>query len=167
MDTDSEIPFSFLELAEIRDGELWLELRKKVPASPAKGYVPAYFFNIRLDGVETPVGHIDLRVGNVPNLVLYGGHIGYGVEEKWRNKNLATRSCKLLFPIALKHGLECIWITCRPDNHSSSRVCEKAGGEFIDFMELPADHEMRQEEGRTHSKRFKFDLKKLIPEQKT
>lgn len=125
-------------------------------------YVPAYIFNIRLDGVAEPIGSIDLRIGNVPSLIQYSGHIGYSVDEKWRNRNFATRSCKLLFPIALKHGLECIWATCRPDNYASARVCEKAGGEFVDIVELPENHEMRQQEGRTHSKRYKFDLKRIV-----
>lgn len=165
MSSDSDKPFSFLDLGEIRDGELWLELKKKAPADPSRGYVPAYLFNIRLDGENEAIGYIDIRIGNVPGLSRYGGHIGYGVDEKWRNRNFATRSCKLLFPIALRHGLDCVWITCRPDNHASAKVCEKAGGEFVDIVELPSDHEMRQEEGRTHSKRFRFELKKLLREQ--
>lgn len=76
-----EEDFTFMEPGEIRDGELWLELEKKAAADPGKGYVPSYIFRVRLDGVSEPIGHIDLRVGNVPSLVRYGGHIGYGIDE--------------------------------------------------------------------------------------
>ena len=154
--------FEFLEINELTDRELCLKVRKKAPANEAKGYVPAYIFDIHLDGVNEPIGYIDIRIGNVPNLVYYGGHIGYGINEKWQKNGYATRSCKLIFQVALKHGLEIIWITCRPDNIASARVCEKAGGEYVGMKELPPDHEMRSEPGRTHSKRYKFDLHKIL-----
>jgi predicted acetyltransferase len=155
-----KMSFEFLETDDLKENELTLDLRDKKPADPSRERVPAYIFDMRIEGVDEPVGYIDLRIGETRNLILYGGHVGYGVNEQWRGRGLAARSCKLLFRLAIKHGINTLWITCRPDNLASSKTCEKAGGKYVDVVELPLDHEMRAQEGRTHSKRYRFDLVK-------
>ncbi|MGE0171861.1 MAG: GNAT family N-acetyltransferase [Oligoflexales bacterium] len=143
----------------LTDGEFWLELKEMKPGIPEKGWVPAFFFRLRLKGVEESVGRIDLRIGNPERMIMFGGHIGYGVEPQFRGKGYAARACRLLFPLAKKYGINPIWITCAPDNKASSRTCENAGGKYVETVDLPLDHEMRTDNpGRTQSMRYRFDL---------
>ena len=37
---------------------------------------------------------------------------------------------RLLLPLARRHGLQTVWITCNPDNWASRRTCELAGAEL-------------------------------------
>jgi len=149
--------FEFIDPGELRDETLWLELKEKKPAVPEKGYVPAYVFSMHLDGVEESVGDINIRIGETESLELYGGHIGYGVNEDFRGQNLAARSCRLLFNLARQHGLTTLWITCDPENIPSVRTCEKAGGIFVNTIDIPEDHEMYQS-GKRQVNRYRFDL---------
>jgi len=45
-----------IAIGTIRDRDLWLDLRAREPANPVRGWVPAYRFAMRLDGVEHAVG---------------------------------------------------------------------------------------------------------------
>ena len=51
------------------------------------------------DGVYQPAR------GRGDNLVLYRGHIGYGVDPEYRGHGYAARACALLLPLARLHGL--------------------------------------------------------------
>src|SRR6185369_9004788 len=46
------------DVGPLRDRDLWLELRVREPENPARGWVPAYRFAMRLDGVEHAVGRL-------------------------------------------------------------------------------------------------------------
>jgi tagatose 1,6-diphosphate aldolase len=104
------------------------------------------------------MGHINLRIGNSEK-IFYGGHIGYGVNEKFRGQHYAARSCRLLFPLAKHHGLTTIWITCNPDNMASRRTCELAGGKFVDIVDLPKGNDQYLR-GDRQKCRYRFDLEK-------
>lgn len=136
--------FQFLEPGSLRHGDLELVLVEKVPGDPARNYVPAYRFEMRRAGSPERIGAIDLRVGDTQQLRMYGGHIGYGVEPAHRGQHYAARSCKLLLPLARRHGLRELWITCNPDNWASRRTCERAGAELVEIVDLPEDSDMYQ-----------------------
>src|SRR5690606_10076894 len=91
---------------------------------------------------RTYMGNISLRLSNAPAIVLYAGHIGYGVEEMFRGNHYAARSVKLLIPHARSHGICPIWITCNPDNYPSRRSCELAGARLVEIVDLPKDNPM-------------------------
>ena len=146
----------FLDTAFLRSGELRLELDSTAGADPVRDYVPAYHFNICLpDG--TRVGRCDLRVGHSRKLY-FGGNICYTVFPDYRGRHYAEKACRLLFALAKRHGLGYVIITCNPDNFPSRRTCERLGGELIEIAELPADNDMRLEDGETHKCIFKFPL---------
>ena len=88
---------------------------------------------------------------------MYGGHIGYGVLPRYRGHRYAARACKLLFPLARRHGLNPLWITCNPDNIASRRTCELAGGKLVEIVDLPEDIDMYQA-GERQKCRYRFDL---------
>lgn len=148
--------FKFLNPDKLIDDDLELVLVKKVPANKKKRYFPAYQFEMRNAKTEERIGDITLRVGNNTN-TKYGGHIGYGVDEKFRGNHYAARSCKLLFPFAKQHGLNTVWITCNPENIPSRRTCELIGGKLIEIADLPKDND-EYKRGERKKCRYKFDI---------
>jgi len=149
-------PFTFLEPGKLVDDELELVLVKKVPANPEKDYFPMYEFEMINSETGERMGGIHLRIGYNEN-IKYGGHIGYGVQEKYRGKKLASRSCKLLFPLAKQHGISSLWITCNPENIASRRTCELAGGVLEEIVDLP-EHNEQYQKGERKKCRYRFDI---------
>ena len=129
--------FDFLPVPALHAGELTLLLDQMLPPYPARAMLPCYDFTMQVDGQYA--GRITLRVGNTPDILLYGGHIGYGVEKACRGHHYAERACRLLFPLARRHGLTTLWITTNPDNLASRRTCERLGARLIEIVKLPTD----------------------------
>ena len=134
--------FTFLDPGNLCDGKLRVVWSAHRPADPIKGWVPSYDFDLRLDGVDDPVGRINFRAVDVPFLQMYGGHFAYGVRPEHRGQHLAERGVRLLLPLARRHGIETVWITCDPDNWPSRRTCERLGGELVEIVVLPTDCDM-------------------------
>lgn len=130
------------DIGKLRDRDLWLELRAREPANPARGWVPAYRFAMRLDGVEHPVGRLGFRVGNTHAIEHFAGHLGYEVAVAFRGSRLAERSCRLVLPLARRHGFIELWITCNPDNWPSRRTCERLGAQLVDIVDVPKDNSL-------------------------
>ena len=149
--------FEFHDPGQLTDGELELVLVEKRPGNPALNYVPAYRFAMRLTGQREDIGGIDLRVGDTLHILLYAGHIGYGVVAEHRGHHYAARACRLLLPLARRHGLKQLWITCNPDNMASRRTCELVGAEFVEIVDLLEDTDMYQE-GERQKCRYRLDL---------
>ncbi len=149
--------FQFLDPGPLSDGELWLELAERYPGDRARGCVPAYVFRMRLAGRGDAAGRLVLRIGDGPNLTHYAGHVGYGVEPPFRGRRLAARAVVLALPLALRHGVNPLWITCNPDNAASRRTCELAGGIFVEIVDVPPDHELHKA-GEPRKCRYRFDL---------
>jgi len=126
------------------------------------GRVPAYHFWMLADPEigDPPIqiaGAIGLRIGMTPEIELYSGNIGYHVYPAARRRRFAERSCRLLFPLARRHGLSRIWITCNPDNAASRRTCERLGGKLIDVVVIPREHPFRSR-GETEKCRYLIEL---------
>ena len=130
----------FIELPELSDGVIHLVCTAKKPGDSEKKYVPAYDFAI-CKGSEK-IGEINLRIGYGgfgpdESSLYYGGHIGYGVDEKHRGNGYAVRACRLLLPVAKTHGMIKLLITNNVTNAASRLVCEKLGTKFIRTVRLP------------------------------
>lgn len=149
--------FTFLDPGRLIDNELELILVKKTPAIPEKGYFPRYEFEMRHSETGEKMGGIHFRVGNNKVMKLYVGHLGYGVDDKFRGKKLASRSLLLLFPLAKKHDINPVWVTCNPENLASKRTCELAGGKFIAIVDLPK-HSDQYKRGERKKCRYRFDI---------
>ena len=147
----------FIDPGGLADGGLQLVLVKRRPADPGRSLVPAYIFQMRLPGDSQPIGHIDLRIGNGDSIVKYSGHIGYRVDIAHRGYHYAARSISLLLPLARRHHLIPLWITCNPDNVASRRTCEIAGGVFIETVDLPKNSNFYQS-GDRQKCRYRFDI---------
>lgn len=119
------------------DGEIDIVLNEKYPGDSAKGFVPSYKFNILLHRTGEKIGHINLRLGDTEKVVKYIGHIGYGIEEPFRGKRIASKACNLIKKVAEELGMERLIITCNPDNYASRRTCEIIGAKLIEIVDIP------------------------------
>jgi len=155
-------PFRFLDPGPLEDGDLELRLRFADPGDPARDWAPAYHFEMVNLRSRARMGHIDLRVGDQSVLRLYAGHIGYGVDAEHRGRHFAARSVRLLLPLAARHGIDPVWITCNPDNLASRRSCELAGGKLVEIVDLPSHLDMYRE-GDRQKCRYRFDLGSILP----
>lgn len=124
------------------DGELVLQLAEEFPGDPARGYGPAYLFDMKVRG--DIAGRISFRGGDAADIVLYRGHIGYTVWPHHRGHRLAARAVRLLLPFAREQGVQELWITCNPDNIASRRTCEIAGAELVEIVDVPPDLDLYQ-----------------------
>jgi predicted acetyltransferase len=149
--------FEFHDPGRLIDEDLELVLIDKYPGDPTFRWAPAYQFKMARLGQDDLVGRIDLRMGNSEHILMYAGHIGYGVEVAHRGHHYAARACRLLMPLARSHGLRELWITCNPDNIASRRTCELAGAIFVEIVDLPKDTEMYLR-GERKKCRYRLDL---------
>lgn len=156
----AEKEFIFLDPGKLVDNDLELILVEKVPFNPEKpDYVPAYKFEMRNVETGERMGAIDLRIGNNEN-IQYGGHSGYGVDEKFRGQQYAARSLRLLLPFARKHGITHFFITCNPENVASRKTAVHAGGKLLEIVDLPEYNE-QYKLGERQKCRFVFDLSQV------
>jgi predicted acetyltransferase len=124
-----------------------------------RGYAPSYHFWIKLNDYSPLriAGGIGLRIGESPDIITYVGHIGYNVYPPARGRHLAERSCRLLLPLARRHGMSTLWITCNPDNIASRRTCERLGAELVGIVPVPKEHELYQR-GDFEKCRYRLEL---------
>ncbi|HSI33526.1 MAG: GNAT family N-acetyltransferase [Phycisphaerae bacterium] len=132
-----------------------------------RGLVPAYAFWMRLRpvfGFDPPVpmaGGVSLRIGHTHNLETYLGHVGYSVYPAARGRRLAERAVRLILPLARRHGVDPVWITCNPENVASRRTCERLGGLLVDVVPLPAGHPL-YDRGERHKCRYRIDVGRAL-----
>jgi tagatose 1,6-diphosphate aldolase len=134
--------FRFFDPGPLGDGELSLVVIRRNAADPAKGWVPSYDIGMIAAGHSEQAGRVNLRAVTTPSLELYGGHFGYTVEPPWRGRHFAERAVRLLLPLARRHGLSPVWISCDPENHASRRTCERLGGTLVEIVDLPPENDM-------------------------
>ena len=148
--------FEFFDPGRLIAHDLELVLVETSPGDAVTGRVPAYTFNMRLVDRSVELGRIQLRVGTTDHVLLYAGHLGYTVHSEHRGHRYAARACRLLFPLARRHELEALRVTCNPENAASRRTCELAGGKLVEVVSLPEDSEMFQR-GERQKCRYRID----------
>lgn len=134
-------PFEFFEMDRLTDGELTLVLRERQPAESNSWHVPAYLYHMQSPSGQY-MGRIRLRVGWNEDIIKFAGQVGYAVEPEYRGRHFAERACRLILPLAHRHGMEKLWITCQPDNAASRRTLERLGAEFAGIFDVPPDYPM-------------------------
>jgi tagatose 1,6-diphosphate aldolase len=136
------------------------------PGDPSRNKAPTYHFWMMLrhgplgPGDPPPLriaGGVGLRIGTWPTLERYYGHLGYHVYPPARGHHYAERACRLLLPLARRHSLRPLWITCNPDNIASRRTCERLGGRLIDIVSVPPQDPLHQR-GETEKCRYRLDI---------
>ena len=127
--------FEFRDPGRLVDGDLALILAETRRSDPGVGHVPEYRFEMRLVGNSTKSGSVRFRTRCTEKLKKYGGNLSYSVDKEDRGNRYAARSCRLLFPLAISHGLDSLLITSRVDNLASRRTCERIGAKYMDTIE--------------------------------
>jgi len=159
-------PLSLEKSPALADGsrQQLLEFVKTCPqgrqaANASAGIAPAYHFWMHVwDNPQLPIaGGINLRIGNQYDLVMYNGQVGYHVYPPARGRHYAERACRLLFPLALRHAINPLWITCNPDNFASRRTCERLGGKLVEIVPVPPEHALYAR-GEREKCRYRIDL---------
>jgi tagatose 1,6-diphosphate aldolase len=102
-------------------------------------------------------GSIAFRVAHTEDIERNLGHIGYNVHTFARGNHYAERACRLLQSLALRHGINPLWITCNPDNYASRRTCQRLGAALVEIVTLPPNHPLRQR-GDHDKCRYRWDL---------
>lgn len=138
----------------LRDGDLELCLAEHSIHTFHR--VPTYFFRMMSTADVEELGTINLRVGSTLHLQRYAGHVGYGVHIQHRGHHYAARSLMLLLPLARRHQLDPLWITCDPENAASRRTLEIAGAEFIEIVDVPPDCGINRYGGKLRKCRYRL-----------
>lgn len=136
----NEQTFQFQTPGPLTDGELELVLTKTEGPDPERGWLPAYIFEMQVEGRR--VGGINIRLGTTQDILMYYGHVGYAVDEEHRGHHYAERACRLILPLAKAHGMDEVWIMCNPENIASRRTCERLGAELVEIVRIPEDCEL-------------------------
>lgn len=98
-----------------------------------RGWVPATVLWI-VEG-DTYVGRVSLRHRMTPDLLTWGGHIGYGVRPTARGRGAATYALAAMLEVAAARGIDDALVTCDVDNEASRRTIERNGGVYEDTRE--------------------------------
>lgn len=149
--------FEFYDAGLLVDGDLTLLLDQTLVDISGSETLPTYKFRMVGSTDEAEMGFINLRIGTGENLTRYRGHIGFGVNPRFRGRRYAARSCVLLLPLARRHVLDPLWITCNPDNIASRRTCERLGARMVEVVRVPAGIEAYETGGREKC-RYRLDL---------
>lgn len=134
---------------DLRNDEVYLQLYELFQGDTEKGSPPAYRFYIKKIDDETTVGKCSFRIGNSGD-IMYGGNIGYDIDEPYRGNKYSLKACTLLFQLAQMHHMETVLITCRPENKASRRICELLGAKLEGIVDLPEDDYNYQRGARVH-----------------
>lgn len=134
--TTEQSDFRFLDPGTLVDGDLELVLARAEDRDTRRGVVPQYEFDLKSTGTTLKMGLIKLRVQLTDELKLFGGNLSYDVDEAYRGHRYAARGCRLLFPLAKRHGLKSLLITCAPDNAASRRTCKLIGARHFDTVDV-------------------------------
>ena len=132
--------FRFHSPGALLDGELELVLVDTLPAKVSPWAVPSYIFEMRHTQSQQRMGRVTLRIGSIDTIVKYAGQVGYSVDPPFRGHRFAERSVRLILPLAHKHGLSGVWITCSPDNVASRITLERLGAQFVEVIDVPDDY---------------------------
>ena len=135
--------FDFFREKKIYKGDV-VDLKEKYRVSEKQAYdrIPTVYYDILLHDTNLKVGSIDLRL-TVEGDMYYYGHIGYNIIRSFRGHNYAYYACLVLFKIAREEfGMDELIITCSPDNIPSYKTLIKLGGELIELVEVPKNHQL-------------------------
>ncbi|MFW6304081.1 MAG: GNAT family N-acetyltransferase [Candidatus Sumerlaeota bacterium] len=144
-------------IEKVEGNEISLDLAMITLGNSSRNIVPAYRYRIVRNADGQTVGRISLRVGDTKHLRMYGGHIGYGVDEPYRGHKYAGKAVKLILDVARANGFKEVWITTNPDNIASRKTCEWVGAEYVEEVPVPPDTDLYRQ-GDTRKCRYLIKL---------
>lgn len=108
----------------------------------ASGRYRTTMYAVFLHGSDTKIGECDIRISKLENRELYyAGDIGYRIYDGWRGHGYAYDACIIMLKIMKEeYDRTSVLLTCSPDNAASRKTIEKAGGTYIETVDVPAWH---------------------------
>ncbi len=99
------------------------------------GFVPHSTFWLLAGGEVAGVSNLRHRLND--ELLIEGGHIGYGIRPSARGRGLGREILRLTLAEAARRGIGRVLLTCAKDNPASSAVIAANGGrlESEEFVE--------------------------------
>ena len=73
----------------------------------------------------------------------WSGQVSYTVFPPYRGHHYALKALRLLCAEAKASGLDCLTVTCRPENAASRRTLELAGAALEGIEDVPDAHPLR------------------------
>lgn len=109
-------------LDRMKDFDTWLDKIKEDTIENERTTVPSFEFLVIREEDQEIIGMVQIRKKLNDKLLLYGGHIGYGVRPTERKKGYATKILKLALEKCKEFGLEKVLLTTDKDNEFSKKV---------------------------------------------
>lgn len=131
-----------------RDGMTYLDMldllkKEHQGIDLPEGRVPATMLYGFLDGQI--VGRVNIRHELNDQLRRHGGHIGYSVAPRFRDKGYAKEMLSQSLDFCKKLGLPSVMLTCADDNIPSWKVIEALGGKLQDrFWDVDEERTTRR-----------------------
>jgi len=85
----------------------------------------------------TFIGRVNIRFQLLPEMELWGGHIGYAIRPSMQRRGFGTHILRLAIIEARAGGLGRLLLTCSDDNIGSIKVIEANGGVLRDIIPHP------------------------------
>ncbi len=124
-----------MALEKITDMKAYLTLRKEeslgINLKPNRVPQTVYWIYEK----NKLAGVIKIRKELTLYLLEHGGHIGYYIRKKYRQKGYATQALKLALQILQDNGTKRALITCDVDNIGSEKVILNNGGILEDIRD--------------------------------
>ena len=122
----------------LTNGDLDLKVIHLYDGRGEMGDSPMYGMFVFLHSSAVRVGEISFRFVDTPTVVMYDGHIGFGIDLPHRGNHYAEMACRIVRPLAIEHGLRELFLTCAPTNIGSIRTCERLNATDLGLIDLPA-----------------------------
>jgi len=134
---DKNLPWQYAGMASLESFtsfDEWLDKINKESEGEdlLPNRVPASTYVLASD--DQVVGIYNIRHELNDYLLNYGGHIGYSINPKMRQKGYGTKGLELALIECEKMGINKVLITCNVKNIASARVIEKCRGKLENII---------------------------------
>ena len=99
-----------------------------------ENWVPASTYFL-VDETHKIFGAVNIRHRLTDNLMIEGGHVGYGIRPSVRNQGYGTKILKMALDILREMNVEDVLVTCDKDNIGSAKVIQNNGGKLDSEIE--------------------------------
>lgn len=116
-----------------------LEYWSKRETTPAPDKVATSIYFLTDEEEQILYGVISIRLERNERVENYSGHIGYGINPKYRRQGCGNKILQLGLDICKNNNMEFVYMTCRQTNIGSKNVILNSGGYMNTTPNIPSD----------------------------